>query len=700
MENLNPSEEQSSAEMITEYAGLLWRWAWLLILLAALAGGTAYYLSSRQTPVYEASTTISIDVAPTSQTVTATMLTTSEQLAESYAQEMVMQPVLDDVSRRLGLAAFPLTATVQVQPITNTQLIKVVVQDTDPKRAALLANTLVQVFSDKVQADQASRYADTKKSIQAQMAALDQNNQTATSAVTAMKQQIQETTNALTAVNDKIQLDTTKLPLAAPETIDADKNTRDQLQITLVQYQSQLAQLQTTQSQYQQSYNSLFQSYQSILLAEAQSSSGVIQQNPAIPPVSPVKPQPVRNALLAAVVGLMLAAGIVFLIEFLDDSLRDPEEITRKWGIPMLGMIVNFDSDNGSELITEIEPRSPVSEAFRSIRTNLQFASVTSPLHTLLVTSPSPEDGKTTVVANLACVFAQVGRKVVVVDSDLRRPSLHKLFELPNRFGLTDQFIRPQEYLNGAVQPTEVKNLYLLSSGSLPPNPSELISSQRMVEIIQTLEAQYEVVFLDAPPSLVVTDANVLANHADGVILVIRPSTTKRAAIKHTIEQMAQVKANIIGVVLNGVNVKKSRYSYYRGYYNKYGRGYAYYSDGSSSDKRKRKSRKGSARESSHGSHKVETKDTVLNSATPDITDPFRNVQGKPAQFVAPSPQGAPSLQAKSESEDSLTTIVRTPRKNTLSGWIGNLRSHKTNDPDNPLEPGSESLPDKPGNKP
>jgi non-specific protein-tyrosine kinase len=186
-----------------------------------------------------------------------------------------------------------------------------------------------------------------------------------------------------------------------------------------------------------------------------------------------------------------------------------------------------------------------------------------------------------------------------MVDSDLRRPRLHKLFQLPNRFGLTDQFIHPQEFLNGAVQPTEVKNLYAITSGSLPPNPSELISSKRMNEIIQTLQSQYELVFLDAPPSLVVTDANVMANRADGVLLVVRPSITKRAAIKHTIEALGQVNAKIVGIVLNGVNVKKSRYSYYRGYYHKYGRGYSYDSDPGSGGTKKVKSPKGKSRENS-----------------------------------------------------------------------------------------------------
>jgi succinoglycan biosynthesis transport protein ExoP len=584
------TEEQTTAETFVMYTALLWHWAWLLALCALLAGVVTYWQSRKLTPVFEATTTISIDVAPSSQTVTYTTLTTSEQLAATYAQEMTMQPMLDGVARRLHLAAFPHAASVQVTPIINTQLIKVVVQDTDPKRAALLANTLVQVFSEKIQADQSSRYADTKTSLLAQMATLDQNNQTATSAVTAMKRQIQETTNALNAVNEKIQLETTiaqneannkvlwgptPTPQVYPETIDADKNTRDQLQITLVQYQSQLAQLQTTQSQYQQSYNNLFQSYQSILLAEAQSSSGVIQQNPAMPPDAPVKPKPVTNAILAAVIGLMIAAGGVFLIEFLDDTIRDPEEITRKWGVPVLGTIVSYPHEKDS-LITAKQPRSPITEAFRSLRTNLQFASFGTPIHTLLVTSPSPEDGKTTVVANLGSVIAQGGRRVVLVDSDLRRPRLHKLLDVRNRDGLSNLFIQLQDHLDGFVKPTEIPGLHVLTSGNLPPNPSELLGSDRMSDILRQLTGQYDTVILDAPPMFVVTDALAMAPSVDGVLVVIKPSITKRASLKQLFEQLHQVNANVIGVVINDVKITRSRYYNYHMYYysQKYAKGY------------------------------------------------------------------------------------------------------------------------------
>ena len=583
----NTSEERSTAETFVIYAALLWHWAWVLLLTAILAGAAVYWRSGRQTPIYQASTTVSVNIAPSSPTITASALSTSEQLAATYAQEMVMQPVLDLVAKRLNLAAFPISATLQVTPVNNTQLLRIVVLDNDPQRAAQLSNTLVKVFIDKIQADEASRYASAKKSLQDQMTAVDQHNQTAAAAVTAMNKQIQETTNTLNTVTEKIQTETATAPpptallpqltLVSQDTIDSDKNQRDQLQVTLVQYQSQLTQLQATQTQYQQSYNNLFQSYQSLLLAEAQSSSGVTQQNPAVPPALPISPTPIKDALLAAVVGLMIAGSGVFLVEFLDDTIRDPDEITRRWGVPVLGTIISYPHDQDT-LITAKEPRSPITEAFRSLRTNLQFAGVNVPIHTILVTSPSPQDGKTTVVANLGSVIAQGGRKVVVVDADLRRPRVHKVLGVSNRNGLSNQFLRVQDHLNGSVKPTEVEGLNVVTSGNLPPNPSELLGSVRMTDILSELAGKFDTVLLDAPPLLAVTDALVLAPAVDGVLIVVKPTITRRAALKNMLDQLRQVKANVLGIVLNDVKISRSRYYNYHGYYysRKYGKGYGY----------------------------------------------------------------------------------------------------------------------------
>jgi succinoglycan biosynthesis transport protein ExoP len=470
--------------------------------------------------------------------------------------------------------------------LKNTQLLDVVVTDTDPERAALIANTLVEVFSEQIQADQASRYDESKQNLKSQLDALNEQIQNTSSDLAILGQEIQNLNATLTTLR---QLDIFGY---TPEQMIEHDDEISQTESDLQTKASQQAQLQTVLQNYQYSYSILLQSYESIRLAESQSSSGILLKDPAVADWNPVQPQPVRSALLAAMVGLIIATSIVFLKEFLDDSIRDPQEITRRWGIPILGLITSFNTGNASGLITADEPRAPVSEAFRSMRTNIQFASVASPIHTLVVTSSSPSEGKTLISGNLACVVAQGGHKVVLVDGDMRRPRIHNILQLKNRFGLADLFLRPQSDLKKAIQSTSVKNLYALTSGSLPPNPSELLASQRMIEIIQSLETQFDLVILDVPPSLVVTDANVLANRADGVLLVIRPSITKRADITHSLEQLSQVKANIIGIVINGVNMKSSRNKSYSHYYHKSREGYASSLSSHFNQHRKKKSNK------------------------------------------------------------------------------------------------------------
>ena len=590
----NHLEERSTSELFSQYASVLLQWSWLLILLAALAGGTAYYISDRSTRIYQSSALVMLNGAPGYQSDPYSASVVGQQLGATYAKVITTQPVLDGVAKKLGFPKFPSTVSIQVTPDPNAGLLTVSVTDIDPGRAALIANTLVSVFADQIQADQVSRYADSKSSLQDQMSSLTQKIQSTTSAITALNTQIQETNNALTSVNAEIQTKTSIVNNATNATIKlqqldaatlaadqaiivADQAKHDQLNITLAQYQPQLTQLQTTLSQYQQSYNSLFQSYQSVLLAEAQATSTLVIKNPAVPNGYPIAPQPMRSAMLAAVVGLMVAAGIIFLVEFLDDTIRDPQEITRRWGIPVLGLIVSYKSSAGEALVTVRHPRSPISEAFRSLRTNLQFAGIETPLRTLLVTSPSPSDGKTTIVANLASVIAQSGRNVVILDADLRRPRIHKMFQLSNRVGLTDQFIRTQDRFDGSLKSTEVANLHAITSGNLPPNPSELLSSARMSEIFKLLSDQFNTVIVDSPPTLLVTDAMVLAQHVDGVLLVVKPSVTKWAALRQAIEQFHHVKAKLLGIVVNDVNIGRSRYYYYRGYYKqKYGKGYHY----------------------------------------------------------------------------------------------------------------------------
>ena len=198
-------EERSTAELFSQYATLLLQWSWLLILLACVAGGTAFYISNRTTRIYQSSALVMLNGAPGYQSDPYSASVAGQQLGATYAKVMTTQPVLDSVAKKLGYPSFPYFASVQVVSDTNTGLITVTVTDIDPNRAALIANTLVSVFADQMQADQVSRYADSKKSLDDQMTSLDQKIQSTNTAITALNTQIQETNNALTTVNGRIQ---------------------------------------------------------------------------------------------------------------------------------------------------------------------------------------------------------------------------------------------------------------------------------------------------------------------------------------------------------------------------------------------------------------------------------------------------------------------------------------------------------------
>ncbi len=532
-------ESESFSDDLRRYLAMLRQWLWLLVLATVLAGAAAYITSIRTTPVYQAATSLLIDEAPTRSTSDYAALLTSERLTSTYSELLTKSPVLNRVVARLdlNLSVSSLQGMISVQPVRDTQLIDVRVEDTNPQRAAAIANVLVEEFIAENQALQAQRYAASKQALEEQLVAVDQ--------------QIQETAASIAG-------------LSAEDTAERDR-------------------LETTQAQYRQTYAGLLQSYEQVRVAEAQSTPNVVQVEPATPPTRPIRPRVLQNTALASVVGLVLAVGVIFLVEALDDTVKGPDDVTRHLGIPVLGLIARAEfTDEGP--IAAAQPRSPVAEAFRALRTNIQYASVDYPLQSLLITSPSPKDGKTTVSANLSVALAQSGRQVALVDADLRRPAIHKRLRLSNRKGLSDIFVQPSPYPDGAMRETAIPGLSVMTSGSLPPNPAELIGSERMLGLLRHLQQQADVVVIDSPPVMAVTDAAVLAPRVDGVLLVVRPGTTKLGASKQAVEQLRRGGANILGVVLNDVELKRGRYNYYyKGYY------YAYYNQYNDPSKRKRR---------------------------------------------------------------------------------------------------------------
>jgi non-specific protein-tyrosine kinase len=522
--------QETSRSELWRYLAIVRKWGWL-IAAATILGGLAGFIGSKlQTPIYQASTTLLINEAPSTRSgVDYNSLLASERLARTYVQLMTERMVLEDVIPRLQnrTSVEWLKGNIAVSVVRDTQLMQVSVEHPNPVDAADIANTLAAVFAAKVKEMQATRYQDSKDNLAVQVAALDQ--------------QIQQT---------RAQLD----GLAA-EPAQVDSRSRLEAQL----------------AQYQQSYATLLQTYEQIRFAEAQTSSNVTQVELAVPNPSPIRPRTSSNTLLAAVVGLLLALGAAFLIEMLDDTLKHTSQLAQAANLPVLGFIPFFETegDGARSLIVATQPRSPIAERFRSLRTSIQFASVDKPLRTLLVTSPAPGDGKTTVAANLAVAVAQGSHRVALVDADLRRPSLHKAVSVPNTGGMSDLFVQPKVFLNGSMQATLTDGLQVLTGGQRPPNPAELMGSDRMLDILGAVAQEADLVIIDSPPVTSVTDAVVLAPRVDGVVLVVRPGMTKLAAAREAILDLRRAGANVLGLVVNGVKAEDAQY-YYSSYYHYY----------------------------------------------------------------------------------------------------------------------------------
>lgn len=217
---------------------------------------------------------------------------------------------------------------------------------------------------------------------------------------------------------------------------------------------------------------------------------------------------------------------------------------------------------NKRQIITLTNPRSPISESYRALRTNIEFSSIDEKLQVLMVSSAGPGEGKSTTITNLAVTFAQSEKKVVLIDADLRKPTAHHTFSISNRYGLSS-IISQQCSLEEGIQVTDIPNLDVITSGAIPPNPAEMMGSKRMTATIEQLRQMYDIVLIDTPPLLAVTDAQIVATKSDGVILVVDQGKVKRDIASKAVKNLESVNARILGVVLNNVKRKANEEAYY-----------------------------------------------------------------------------------------------------------------------------------------
>jgi capsular exopolysaccharide synthesis family protein len=283
----------------------------------------------------------------------------------------------------------------------------------------------------------------------------------------------------------------------------------------------------------------------------------------------------VRNAVLAAIIGLMLGFVAAFVVDYFDDSVASEEDLYRvTGGLPNLGLIPqvpNWKAQDQAVVVSVSEPTSAAAEAYRTLRTSIQFLGLDHAARILQITSPNAVEGKTTTLSNLGVALANAGQRVCICCCDLRRPRLHNFFGLQNSIGLTS-VILGERSMSEALQPVrDIEGLFVMSSGPTPPNPSELLGSTRAAEVLKALSSKFDILLIDCPPVLPVTDAVVLARLADATILAVTADATKTREIGRALKLLNQVHAPVIGTILNGIT-PHTRGGYYR--YSRYSKYY------------------------------------------------------------------------------------------------------------------------------
>jgi non-specific protein-tyrosine kinase len=504
-------------------------WLWLLIASLLLAGGAAYLVSISLPKVYEAQVTLLVGQSSSSSTPNYNDLLASQRISQTYADLATTGTILGQVMANagLGVTVDEFRGRVKADAPTNSTLVTVSVQDGDPQRAANLANAI----GNQLIAASDSVYG---KNSQVQDFIAGQ--------ISATQVQIQDTQTEIDSLAGlKSRTDAEALQLQA---------LRDRI-------------------------TSLRASYAALLGLPGSGANAVTVVDPATPPLAPSSPRVLLNTLLAALVGLFLALGIAFTMEYLDDTVKSPEDVESATGLATLGTVLKMKGEKGRSeiyrLATLLFPRGPAAEAYRTLRTNLEFASVDEPVKTLLVTSSIPSEGKTTTSGNLAVAFAQAGRSVILLDADLRKPGVHKLFDLPNVSGLTSLLRSDDVAIDDVAQATEEERLRVVATGPLPPNPAELLGSHRMQTILERLVGAADLVIVDSPPLQAVADAAILASITDGTLLVIDAGRTRRAATWRGREALAKSGARVLGATLNRLSQRaRSDYVYYD-YYGAYG---------------------------------------------------------------------------------------------------------------------------------
>ncbi|MCP4612673.1 MAG: polysaccharide biosynthesis tyrosine autokinase, partial [Planctomycetes bacterium] len=430
----------------------------------------------------------------------------------------------------------------------------------------------------------------------------------------------------LQAIRDKIELDVRSIMSSSHLQYQRAQKQEKDIFAALNKQQREVMTLDRLRVEYKSlrdAHTTLDRTYQTIVQRideiEIASAAGTEEDNifiiePAKVPVKRAKPKRTQAVLLACIIGSMLGLGLAFFLQYLDTTVKTREDVEQAMKLPVLGFVPALQEElNGEatgerssyDLIAVDRTRSALAEAFRSLRTSLSFSIDSRGVRSFLVTSPSPLEGKSLVSINLAVTFAQAGKRVLLVDSDLRKPRIHKTFNLPSSAGLSNLLVsKGKGELVGYAQESGIENLYILPSGPRPPNPAELLATDRMGELIKEMEECFDRVIFDTPPVVNVTDASILMHFIGGGIVVIRGFSTQWELAQRASELLQGTQGKMLGAILNNADTPRGAYGYYGYYY--YSNYYYYYGDseddtngrGKNKKRRKHSSKGGGKRKS------------------------------------------------------------------------------------------------------
>lgn len=508
---------------------------WVIIQAVVIVTLVAVVVSLLQPKQYEGKADILVSENDTGAALLGTTLSEfSSQPDRSMATQVQLvqeRPLLENTIRKLDLGITPeeLAKRVTIAEVGQTNVFTVTATDGDPRRAARIANTLAAEY-----VSWSRTYK--RSSIQA--------------AVAEVQARLAEAQSQIIELGRKIQ--------ASGKTDDLTA----ELQIATGSYTTLAGKLEELK-----------------VNEQLEEGSGSIVSRAAVI-TAPVSPKPARNGALGLAVGLVFGLGMALLYEYLDNTIKSSEEAEQLYGAPVLGLIPaeKFEKDEGRRLTIIQHPGSPAAEAYRVLRNSLDFVDVEHDIKTLVVSSAAPGEGKSTVASNLAATLAQAGKKVTLINCDFRRPTTGEFFTVSEMIGLSDVLAGRNSLKSALQQPIKDLNLLVLTAGKMPPNPSELLGSTKMQELVRTLGEWSDWVIIDTPPLLAVADAAAVARWSDGVLMVSKGGESVRDAAKKARELMENAGGRISGVVVWGLESEASSggYGYYGG--GKYS-GYSYYSD-------------------------------------------------------------------------------------------------------------------------